>query len=409
MKITDIPLVELYAKPKMTPSTEAAIISKEDFTEIQPQYCEKICKLNCKSYSGVDLNHDPVDIMILQDHNAYNDGYKEGYKIEQTHRRILSELAKYHFEGLSWKISNVLKCNLDVADLVKGKPPTAVKQLKCAPYLMKEIELSKPRVILSLTSNATKALGLKKSNYTHRGEIHGNIVLTLHPKITLMIRQNSSGKMWGPDYWDVINRDFEKTARLAKGELVVPDLDEAIEREKANIHIAKSLADVIEFTRIIASQPYSKVRSFDTETTGLDPFDEEARLISIQFGFRNDEDGKIHSYVFPLWHKDNIWYSADEAWTFIASLLEDPSPKVGHNSKFDILMIYATTGVRVINVVFDTMLVLHSINSGIQGNYGLKRAVWDWLPESGLGGYEDKLPTLTKTVEEEEESDETSA
>jgi uracil-DNA glycosylase family 4 len=408
MKTTDLSLEDLYAKPKITPSIEAAIILKEDFTEIQSNYCDKICRLTCKSYAAVDLNHDEVDIMILQDHNAYDDGYKEGYKIEQTHRRILSELAKQHFDGLSWKISNVLKCNLDRQDLVKNKPPTVVKQLKCAPYLLKEIQLSKPRVIVSLTSNATKALGIRKSNYTNRGEIHGNVVLTLHPKVTMMIRQNSSGKMWGPDYWEVINRDFEKAAKMAHGKLKIPDLDEAINREKENIHIAKSIDDVKEFARIIASQPASKIRSFDTETTGLDPLSEDAKLITIQFGFR-DADGRVHAYVFPLWHRDNIWYNPDEAWnTYIKPLLEDDSPKVGHNVKFDVLYIFFTTGVRVKNIVFDTMLILHNINSGIQGNYSLKRAVWDWLPESGLGGYEDKLPTLS-TIDEEDESEETSS
>jgi hypothetical protein len=53
------------------------------------------------------------------------------------------------------------------------------------------------------------------------------------------------------------------------------------------------------------------------------------------------------------------------------------------------------------------MLILHNINSGLNKNYGLKRAVWDWIPHTGLGGYEDKLPKLTKLVNNNESDEET--
>jgi hypothetical protein len=42
------------------------------------------------------------------------------------------------------------------------------------------------------------------------------------------------------------------------------------------------------------------------------------------------------------------------------------------------------------------MLMLHAMDSGIQGCYSLKTAIWDWAPEMGLGGYEELLPKLTK-------------
>jgi hypothetical protein len=92
MKTTDLSLEELYAKPKITPSIEAAIILKEDFTEIQSNYCDKICRLTCKSYAGVDLNHDRSRYHDITRSHAYDDGYKEGYKIEQTHRRYYQNL-----------------------------------------------------------------------------------------------------------------------------------------------------------------------------------------------------------------------------------------------------------------------------------------------------------------------------
>jgi uracil-DNA glycosylase family 4 len=413
IKTGNLGLDDLYIKEKITPSVEVAILKKENFTEIQPKYCEKVCKLRCKSYGNVTLNHDEVDVLVIQDHDAPDDKYmgkiKEGTKIERTHRTIVDELCQRNLRGLTYRITNVTKCKITERDITKGKPPTSAILLKCSPYLLKEIELSKPKVIISLTNNATKTLGLKKSNYTHRGEIHTspvhpNVVLTLHPKIVMMIRQNSSGKMWGPDYWDVIDRDFNKAGRIARGQLSVPGLDESIEKAKQHILITRTLEDVRKAVDELSRLPRTAIRSFDTETTGLDGTASDAKLLSIQFGYRLP-NGKIRAIVFPLWHKENKGYDPNEAWALITPLLEDDTPKIGHNAKFDVLYIYFTTGVRVKGILFDTMLVLHSINSGIQGNYTLKRSVWDWFPESGLGGYEDKLPGLTKSRKETTEEE----
>lgn len=396
IKIKDLSLEELYKKPKITPSIEAAIIEKEDFSEIQPNYCEKVCRLKCKSYEMVDLEHREVDVLIIQDHNAIRDGYKEASRIERSHRMIIDELCQRNLEGLTRRITNVLKCELDEADITRNKPPTQTVLSKCAPYLKREIELANPKVIISLSSTATKVLGLlKKNNYGNRGEVIGNVILTLHPKVTLMIRQNSSGKMWGSDFWETIDRDFRKAGQLARGEMRVPDLDISIENQKPHIFVTRSLEDVLKAVGELSALPPSKIISFDTETTGLDPWASEAKLLTIQFGYKLPNT-KIRSLVIPLWHRDNKNYSASEAWKLIHPFLVDNHPKIGHNVKFDVLYIYATTGTRVKNIAFDTMLLLHNLNSGVQGTYSLKTAVWDWFPESGLGGYEDKLPKLTK-------------
>jgi hypothetical protein len=410
IKIKDMSLVDLYARPKMTTAIEAAIKEKEDFSRIQPEYCSKVCRMKCKSYTAVSLAHTEVDVLIIQDHKATKDQYKDAEKLEKANRGVLDELCRENLSGLRYRLVDLLKCPITERDMTRGnKPPTTVTQLKCSPYLLEEIRRSKPKVIVSLGGNTTKALGLKKSNYNNRGEIHqtefGPVVLTLHPKVTLMIRQNASGKMWGPDYWDVINRDFKKAGMMARGEMKVPTLDESIETYKEVIYVARSLEDVAGMMTDLMALDKNHVVSFDTETTGLDPWSNDAKLITIQFGFRNSK-GQLISFVIPLWHRDNTWYNPDEAWKHVAPFLVGDQPKVGHNSKFDVLYIYATKKVRVNRIVFDTLLVLHNLNSGIQGNYGLKQAVWDWIPETGLGGYEERLPKLTKVKDDEEEESE---
>lgn len=78
-------------------------------------------------------------------------------------------------------------------------------------------------------------------------------------------------------------------------------------------------------------------------------------------------------------------------WGYVVQILLRPNPKVGHNVKFDIVFTQVTTGIRPVNIAFDTLLCAHSLNSGIQGNYSLKTVIWDWIPETSLGGYEDLL------------------
>jgi hypothetical protein len=79
-------------------------------------------------------------------------------------------------------------------------------------------------------------------------------------------------------------------------------------------------------------------------------------------------------------------------------LVSDTS-KTGHHGQFDLKYVQVTTGVRVVGYVMDTLLLLHSRCSGLQKAYGLKKAVWDEIPESGLGGYDDMLEHLASEVE----------
>lgn len=413
MKVSELPLNDLYEREKITSVVEAAIIAKEDFSTISQNYCRKVCKLRCKDPKDTFLQTENVDVLIIQDYSA-PDGKFDRYKgqTEQKNLEIIEFIAKRAGMnvGVTSRITNLLKCPPNELDFPNGTPPTITKLMKCRPYLYTEIETSKPKVIISLSTAVTKALGLTKcSNTGNRGEIvqskFGPVVITLHPRVLTMIRQNSSGAMWGADYFKVIQRDFEKAFRLAKGELKPPSLLDAVDRfKKSHIEVAETLEDVTKLVGRINSLPPVTVISFDTETTGLDTMSETAKLLCIQFGWIQDD--APYSVVIPLWHRENRGYDPGEAWKLVVPLLTGPRPKIGHNVKFDVLYIYHTTGIRVQNISFDTMLVLHSLDSGTQGCYGLKDAVADYLPELGLTGYETLLPSLTKEKKEKEESEE---
>lgn len=412
-KLSTISLEELYSR-KITKSVEEAIMEKEDFSSISENWCDKVCTLACKSPSDRLLHSEPVDVLIIQDHRSLDDIKfgRPGEVIERKMLEIIQYLAKKSFQNhldTTYHVTSLLKCHIEREDTVRGKAPRESVLMKCRPYVLDEIDRIRPKVIVSLSTAVTKSLGLKKANYGNRGEIVEYkgipVVITLHPRILVMLRQNSSGKMWGPDFTSTILGDFNKVTGLLNGELKVPNLEEGLAQVKPRIRVARNIEEVKAFTEFLSTLGLSKgVLSYDTETTGLDPLAPDAKLLTVQFGYKSRETGLYNSIVFPMWHRENKGYSAEEAWGFIKPLLENPEIlKIGHNMKFDVLYTWHTTGVRIKGILFDTMLLLHSINSGVQGTYGLKQAVHDWLPDTQLGNYEDKLPKLSKLKEEEEE------
>lgn len=420
-KLSELPLNELYERPKITAAVEAAIRMKEDFHQISEQWCNKVCKLKCKDPSSVVL-YKPAqrcDILLIQDFEALNERFDEskgpGYR-EKVHFQILQHLCREAgMSGLTFKLVNLSKCPADKGNLTKGKPPTAVTLMKCSPYLHQEIINSRPKVIVSLSTVVTKALGLKHcSNTGNRGEIHpisiGDmeipVVITLHPRVLLMIRQNASGAFWSSDYKQIVANDLKKANSIARGNLTVPPLLESVEAVvRDRIRFARSIDNVKDIAALLASLPANTPVSLDTETTGLDGLAPGAKLLTIQFGWRDQSDGIIKAAVVPLWHRENSYFDPDEAWRVLTPFLIGPQPKVAHNGKFDVVYVYHTTGVRVRNLKFDTMLLRHALDSGASGCFGLKVSVWDYLPESGLGGYEDLLPKLGSVKKEEEDSE----
>jgi uracil-DNA glycosylase family 4 len=408
-KLSTLPLDELYSKPKKTRAVEIAIINQSDFTSHNERYCENICKIKCKKPNEVRLANQEVDILIIQDHRNPPGKFdrQEGQQDQIVNNVINHVCVQAGMQGLKYRLVSLLKCAATDVDFPSGKPPTQTTLQKCFPYLHQEILNCKPKVIISLGTATTKSLGLTKhSNTGNRGEVafsqYGPVILTLHPRILTYIRQNARGAagMWGPDYLRVIQRDFEKACKIARGEWKPTPytLKETVQKlkESGRIRIARSLSDVKEIMDEIWALDPRVVVSFDTETTSLDPLDPKLKLLTIQFGWRDKDTGILKSGVIPLWHRKNNFLDPDAAWALIEPFLLSDRPKVGHNAKYDILVIYWSKGIRVNNVAFDTLLMLHSIESGAQGTYGLKTATWDFLYEEGFAGYEESLGDLKK-------------
>lgn len=417
-KLIDLTLEELYSREKITPTVEKLIKLKDNFSGANETYCTKVCKYCHKKIvpgatalpDGERSSTGRIDMVILQDTWASPDTYKPGKTIDRIHNDIISYIIREidpAFVSANWITLSVLKCQ----PTGKEEKVKDADLKRCSPYVLSELRRMNPKVILCLGTTASKILGCNKSVYSNRGEIvnseFGPVVHSIHPKSLVMLRQNASGVMWGPDYYSCLKKDIEKAIRIAKGQVTpIFDLRGTIEYYRENrIQVCASIEEVRQAVQAIMELPDYYFISFDTETTGLDPFAADAKLLCIQFGHLvEQEDGNqiATAVVIPLWHRENTTIDPDKAWAEVEKVLLSPNKiKISHNGKFDIKYISVTKGIRVVNAMFDTMLMLHEINSGIQGNYGLKRAAWDYMYDSGIAGYEDLLPALTTKPPEE--------
>ena len=365
---------------------------KEDFSSFSPNWCNKVCRVTDKEIpTNLVLSDQPhVDVLIISDYTPLPDKrYKKPQSdMKRKEERIISHLCSVSLSPtLSRTTITLLKCQSKTEQ-------SQVNMLDCSPYLHTQIHAINPKVIVSLSTTVTKALGIKASNTSDCGKIFTYqdipVVLTIHPRILSMVRQNQSGALWGADYFHIIAEDFKKAGLIAKGELAPKDVKKAVEETKQHIRVVATLEEVTELKNLLFSNP--SVKSFDIETTGLDPYAKDAAILCCQFGFK-DADGSYVSFVVPLFHpRVPPPYDPEEAWKILAPVLESEDVvKVGHNIKFDVKYVAVVKGLRIRGVKFDTMLLLHALNSGLQGLYSLKTAVGYYLPETGLMGYEDLL------------------
>lgn len=107
----------------------------------------------------------------------------------------------------------------------------------------------------------------------------------------------------------------------------------------------------------------SEVVAVDTETTGLDPFTSQIRLIQ----FATPE----HSYIIDCFCFEDL--------SLLNDIFSQPKPiKVFHNAKFDIKMLKYHYNFEFDNI-FDSMLASQIISAGVSNKHNLKDVVARYL------------------------------
>lgn len=110
-----------------------------------------------------------------------------------------------------------------------------------------------------------------------------------------------------------------------------------------------------DFTLMLEEIRRKEEITFDLETTGLDPMTDEVVGIALTL----DEE---HSFYVPIGHANGQQLPVDYVMERLKTLLEsDLIGKIGHNLKFDCLML-RKYGIRVRPHAFDTMIAAHLLD-----------------------------------------------
>lgn len=152
----------------------------------------------------------------------------------------------------------------------------------------------------------------------------------------------------------------EKTTDSEQTEAFSEDSEQksAIKYNHAHLKSAKyHLVTTIEELKKLANElKKQKVIAFDTETDSTDEV--EANLVGASFSFKVGE-----AYYVPIRHDEKTEIGYDEFYEIIGPILEDSKiGKVGHNIKYDYVVMHSFENLRVGPVVFDTMVAAFLIN-----------------------------------------------
>lgn len=113
--------------------------------------------------------------------------------------------------------------------------------------------------------------------------------------------------------------------------------------------------------KILRDEPYI---AFDIETTGFNPRDANAEVVSIAFS--------SPEYLGAMLLDERSPFSVDAGQHFISKVLDLECPKIAHNGKFDVLYLETTTGIPTRNFVYDTLLGFYLLDEDPRNRRNLK-------------------------------------
>ena len=150
-----------------------------------------------------------------------------------------------------------------------------------------------------------------------------------------------------------IPKDFHKDKNKSQGAFDFSSTPQLVKDKKSDYHLIKTEKDFEEFFKELKKQ---KVFVFDTETSGLNPF--EAELLGISFCWQNGL-----AYYLPV--LSSAEGPAEKKWLEkIKPIMADEGiKKAGHNIKFD-LETLMSVDIEVRGIYFDSMIASYLINPG---------------------------------------------
>jgi hypothetical protein len=199
-------------------------------------------------------------------------------------------------------------------------------------------------------------------------ELLGNIVTRIKFNYKVLPTFHPAGVMRQWAWRPIVVADLMKASREAEW----PE----IRRPKRRVKINPTLEDIEEWTNQTRLQESNSLLACDIETAkgmitciGFALSNEKAIVIP----FANGQEGQAGSY----WRTNS---DEEKAWNYVSKILNSPTPKLFQNGMYDLAYICSAPprgmGMKVNNVIEDSMLLHHSIFPELQKGLGFLASIY---------------------------------
>ncbi len=269
-----------------------------------------------------------------------------------------------------------------------GDDKVAIETInQCRELLKIDIDRMAPKVIIALGAEAAKSFGFSSAMKDLRGRFfpmeykHGtsHVLVTYHPAALISM----------PGKTTILKNDLEKAVALAANGFREIEMDLELPAEFGDVMAALDRLESVINTHW-ENKKSARLVSIDTETTSLNPWDKNQRMIMLSVSHSDD-----HGLAFPWEHRDVV-YTADQFKALrhrVEEILGSDRVYVAmQNAKFDEQWLNGHEQLKTKHAGWDTMLVEHLLDEDKKNEYGLKTMTLDYFP--AYGRYEQELEDI---------------
>jgi uracil-DNA glycosylase family 4 len=348
---------------------------------------KKKCQITtCPFTAKTEVKYDgtlSTDVVIVGDSPGKAD-VNAGIPFAGTPGRILEAvLLSLEYSRQQVLVTNACRCSIDKDhDSIKN---TNLAVKTCRPYLETVIKKAKPKVIVTLGAVALQQVLGKKKLLENRGrffwseEFKCQVFCTVHPNYVL---RGSAPKFWEkPEQQrsmkeNLLFTDFSQVkAFLDTGdakalETIAEDYKEGTKTSLDALFDKKGFDMVVHKHR--EDRGPRKIVAVDFETTGLNMFDPNIRVLSVSFCatpgqpivFFADKNGKLPAHVLKVLADPNI-------------------TKIVASRPFDEVVSKLKLGVEIQGTIHDVLVMAHLIDENYV-KYSLETIADAYTPLKGI-------------------------
>lgn len=311
------------------------------------------------------------EILFVGEAPDADDDYQGANLVGDSGKTLRNMLQAIGFNMGVVAFSTVVKCRTTKQGYkgIVNRAPENSEVNKCKNHVIAEISVLKPKIVVLLGSAPLKGV-LNKSGITNQ---RGREFIV--DGITYVPTFSPSALLY----------DESKKEPLLEDLAFVYELWQKQSTKTVQPVSYYFLNSLKHFDVFLSKLTTAEELAFDTETSCLKPFQAGAKIVAVSFSMVERE-----AFVIPLYHNKQMFFEGRKLAMvkgIIKDVMESDIPKDAQNGKFDIQFLEVTEGIKVKNLVHDTILAEY-LRSEERGTHDLDYLAWKY---TDMGGYSDGL------------------